>query len=169
MQRRRVAVLLALVILAVACTEDGRSASSTPATSTSGGLPSPHITFEHRRALIDMGAESILIDVEVAATPDQRAAGLMLRESLPGDEGMVLLWFAETSGPFYMEDTLIPLSVALFDEHGRILEILDVDPCKRDPCRAYDPGTPYWGALQVNQGAFERWGVTPGDIITIPS
>lgn len=168
MQRRSTAVLLALASLAAGCSQERPSASSTPAVSASG-LPAPKITFEHRRALIDMGAESILIDVEVAATPEQRSVGLMRRARLPEDTGMVLLWFAETSTSFHMKDTLIPLSVALFDEHGRILEILDMEPCQRDPCRAYDPGASYWGALQVNQGAFERWGVEPGDVITIPS
>lgn len=169
MRRRWAAVLLALASLASACSQDRPSAGPTAAASASAGLPSPQTTFEHRRALIDMGAESILLDVKVAATPEQRARGLMHRKNLAADDGMVLLWFAETSGPFFMEDTFIPLSVAFFDERGRILEILDMEPCKRDPCRAYNPGVSYWGALQVNQGAFERWGVQPGHVITIPS
>ncbi len=93
----------------------------------------------------------------------------MNRATLPEDAGMVFLWFGPTSGAFYMKDTLIPLSIAYFDERGRILKILDMEPCEQDPCKLYDPGITYWGALEVNQGAFERWGVEPGDTITIPS
>ena len=68
-----------------------------------------------------------------------------------------------------MKDTLIPLSVAFFDEDGRILEILDMEPCppETDPCPVFEPGVSYLGALEVNQGAFEEAGVEVGDMIEI--
>jgi uncharacterized membrane protein (UPF0127 family) len=62
-----------------------------------------------------------------------------------------------------MKNTLIPLSIAFYDVDGTILRILDMEPCRSDPCRVYDPGVRYAGALEVNQGAFERWGVREGD------
>ncbi|MFN2526147.1 MAG: DUF192 domain-containing protein [Actinomycetota bacterium] len=172
MRGLRIASAVVLVGFLGACTAEtvtsGGQASPTPSEITVPSvLASP--TFEQRRALIDTGSESVLIDVEVAATPEQRGFGLMHRETLDADAGMVFLWFGPTSASFYMKDTLIPLSIAFFDERGRILKILDMDLCTKDPCRLYDPGVTYWGALEVNQGAFERWGVERGDIITIPS
>ncbi len=80
---------------------------------------------------------------------------------------MVFMFFEESSGGFWMKNTLIPLSIAFFDEQGTILRILDMDPCERDPCPTYDPDTSYWGALEVNRGAFEDWGISEGDRITI--
>ncbi|MGH2748688.1 MAG: DUF192 domain-containing protein [Actinomycetota bacterium] len=124
-------------------------------------------TFGTGRALIDTGEESVLIDLEVAERDEQRFRGLMFRECLPADSGMAFIYFDETSGGFYMKNTLIPLSIAFFDEEGTILEILDMEPCEEDPCEIYDPGVAYFGALEVNQGAFERWGVEEGDRITI--
>jgi uncharacterized protein len=42
-----------------------------------------------------------------------------------------------------------------------------MNPCREEPCELYDPGVAYWGALEVNRGAFDRWGVEPGDSIRL--
>ena len=68
-----------------------------------------------------------------------------------------------------MKDTLIPLSIAFADADGTILSILDMDPCESDPCEIYDPGVPYRSALEVNQGAFDDWGVRVGDTLSLQS
>ena len=107
------------------------------------------------------------VEVEVADSEDERARGLMGRESLDVDAGMVFVFPAETSGPFWMKNTLIPLSIAFYDEDGRILRILDMEPCRRDPCPLYDPGVFYRGALEVNRGAFRDWAVGEGDTLTL--
>jgi uncharacterized membrane protein (UPF0127 family) len=129
--------------------------------------PSPSPTFDSATALIDTGEESVLIDVEVAETERQRQLGLMNRKSLQEDAGMVFVFFEPTTGGFWMKNTLIPLSIAFFDVDGKILEILDMEPCTKDPCEIYDPGVTYMGALEVNQGAFDRWNVEEGDFIQL--
>lgn len=166
-------VLLGLTMSVLGACGNGSEPSTSSASPLETAAPTtvvvPSPTFDQRRALIDTGEDSVLIDVEIASEPEQRGYGLMNRESLPNDAGMVFLWFGPTSGSFYMKDTLIPLSIAFFDERGRILKILDMKPCTKDPCKLYDPGVVYWGALEVNQGAFESWGVGRGDRITVPS
>ena len=107
-----------------------------------------------------------MVEIEVADSPETRARGLMHRESLPDDAGMVFLYFEESAGGFYMLNTLIPLSIAFFDETGKILKIMDMDLCGTT-CPTYDPGVSYRGALEVNQGAFEEWGVEVGDVIRV--
>jgi uncharacterized protein len=106
-----------------------------------------------------------LVDVDVAETDEQRAFGLMQRESLPDDEGMLFVFFEDSVSAFTMRNTLIPLSIAFFDFDGEILKILDMEPCEAEPCPSYDPGVTYRGALEVNQGAFDEWGVEVGDKI----
>jgi uncharacterized membrane protein (UPF0127 family) len=103
------------------------------------------------------------VAVEIADTDDERAVGLMGRTSLPADAGMLFVYPGPTEGGYWMKNTLIPLSIAFYDADGTILRILDMEPCRRDPCPVYDPGVRYAGALEVNQGAFERWGVREGD------
>ena len=80
--------------------------------------------------------------VEVADTQEEREVGLMNRESLPADAGMIFV-FEEDTGGFWMKDTLIPLSIAFAAADGTIVSILDMDPCEADPCEIYDPGVPY--------------------------
>jgi uncharacterized membrane protein (UPF0127 family) len=123
--------------------------------------------FPRGRVLIETDEGSKLIDVEVAETSDQRRTGLMFRESLNEDSGMVFIFFEPTWGGFWMKNTRIPLSIAFFDVDGKILKILHMEPCKEDPCPSYDPAVQYMGALEVNKGAFEEWGVEEGDIIHV--
>jgi uncharacterized membrane protein (UPF0127 family) len=105
--------------------------------------------------------------VEVADSDEERAHGLMHRESLPEDAGMIFVFAEEHSGGFWMKDTLIPLSIAFADGDGRVLRILDMEPCEADPCRIYDPGVSYRSALEVNRGAFSEWGVEEGNSLRL--
>ena len=108
-----------------------------------------------------------MLQAEVAQTPEERERGLMGRRSLPADQGMVFIFFQRTRSGFWMKNTLIPLSIAFFNKDGEILRILDMEPCHKEPCKVYDPGVGYWGALEVNKGAFDRWNATEGDVIRI--
>jgi uncharacterized membrane protein (UPF0127 family) len=109
----------------------------------------------------------ITVRVEVADNRGERERGLMGRRELADDAGMVFVFPTDSTSAFWMKDTLIPLSIAFYDESGRIVRILDMQPCRRDPCALYDPGASYRGALEVNRGAFDRWGVREGDVLRL--
>lgn len=123
--------------------------------------------FRDSSAVIETDDGSVLVNVEVADTPEEHAVGLMHRESLDADAGMVFVFFEDTAQGFWMKNTLIPLSIAFFNERGEIVRIMDMEPCDADPCPVYDPETTYRGALEVNRGAFAEWGVERGDVIRI--
>jgi uncharacterized membrane protein (UPF0127 family) len=161
----RVAALISVVCLLVGCSSTGASLSANRRSPAQQPLPSP--TFHAVTAIIQTKGGPVLIYVQVAETPRERAYGLMHRTSLPQDSGMVFIFFKPTSAGFWMKDTLIPLSIAFFDAQGRILRILDMEPCRKTPCTIYRPGVAYSGALEVNQGAFDRWGVAPGDVVHV--
>jgi uncharacterized protein len=156
---RKAALLLSLALLLGACSGDGDDGPRAE--------PSPQETFPIATALLDNGEESTLVTVEVAETPEQHEKGLAGRDSLPEDEGMVFVFFEPRDSGFWMKDTTIPLSVAFFDERGTIVRILDMDPCTKDPCPVYNPGERYMGALEVNQGAFDEWGISEGDHVQL--
>jgi uncharacterized membrane protein (UPF0127 family) len=109
----------------------------------------------------------VRVTVEEADTPAERAHGLMGRTSLGTDEGMVFVFDGPTDGSFWMKDTLIPLSIAFWDEDGRIVGIRDMEPCTADPCPTYGSPEPYVGALEVDQGFFAEHGVVIGDRIEL--
>ncbi len=159
----RVLAVLFVLLVGAACgggdEPEARGTSSVaeqaPAT-TSGEAEGP-------RVLIETDAGEVEVAVEVADDDEERQVGLMNRESLPADAGMIFLFEEDSSGGFWMKNTLIPLSIAFADSSGTILRILDMEPCEADPCEIYDPGVSYRSALEVNKGAFDRLGVEEGD------
>ncbi len=181
-------VLVTLSLLAAACSQEGADSARrdpaprstidlnpdhVPAVSPPPVTPGATVPFGAAKVLIDTDEGSVIVDAEKAETPEQRQQGLMFRDSLGPDEGMVFLFFEETSGAFWMKNVTIPLSIAFFDADGTIVAILDMEPCEEDPCELYEPvdddGRPvtYFGALEVNQGKFQEWGVEVGDRITV--
>jgi uncharacterized membrane protein (UPF0127 family) len=82
---------------------------------------------------------------------------------------MAFLWDEPVETSFWMKDTLIPLSIAFWDQRRRIVAIRDMEPCRNEPCPRYGPDEPFLGALEVNQGFFDRHGVEIGDRIEIPA
>ena len=145
-------VLVFFLLLAAAC---GPSPEPNP------GAPDS-ATLEIRT---DAGVRSF--DVEVADTSTERRTGLMGRETLSPYDGMAFVWARPVQSSFWMKDTLIPLSIAFWDQEGRIVSILDMEPCRVDPCPTYGPDAPYVGAVEVRQGELERHGVGVGDTVDL--
>lgn len=148
---RSMLILVSMVLPVVSCTE---------ATNSVGVSPITAVTLHG-------DAGPVRVSVEEADTPDEREHGLMDRRSLGVDEGMVFVFDGATDGSFWMKDTLIPLSIAFWNEDGRIVGIRDMDPCTADPCPTYGSPEPYVGALEVNQGFFDDHEVTLGDTIDL--
>ena len=123
---------------------------------------------EHKTATVVLHGDRIVtLAVEVADSSAERERGLMGRTSLASDAGMVFLFDRPTTTAFVMRGTTISLSIAFYDRRGAISQILDMDPCRAEPCRLYFPRTTYAGALEVPQGAFRRFGVQEGDQIKV--
>jgi uncharacterized protein len=156
--KRPLCVLIACLLLFAGCARD--SAEDQPEATSSP-------TFRLGTAIIETDDGVVMVNIEVADSPELQNLGLMHRESLADDAGMLFLFFQDTNAGFWMKDTLIPLSIAFFDRDGEILKILDMEPCDADPCSSYNPDVMYRGALEVNQGAFEEWGVEVGDVIRV--
>ncbi|AEB11503.1 DUF192 domain-containing protein [Marinithermus hydrothermalis] len=129
----------------------------------------PGPKFPEGTLLVVTSERTLELVVEIADTPERWARGLMFRDSLPEDRGMVFLFPRTTDTGFWMKNTRIPLSIAFFDGEGVILRIMDMEPCLADPCPVYTPGVAYRGALEVNQGWFERHGVREGDYVSLVS
>ena len=125
------------------------------------------VTFPRGQALIRTPQRTVTVKIEIAETNAQLQRGLMGRRTLAPRSGMAFLFATDTRGRFWMKNTLIPLSIAFWGKSGRILRILDMAPCRADPCKVYDPQVAFRGALEVNRGAFARWGVHRGAVVRI--
>ncbi|ANF56180.1 DUF192 domain-containing protein [Halotalea alkalilenta] len=111
------------------------------------------------------------LEVELAGTVEQRARGLMQRESLPEDGGMLFIYGGReqpASNGYWMYRTLIPLDIAFIGGDGRIHSIRTMEPCRSRTamnCPSYYPEAPYIAALEVEGGYLERHGIEVGDRI----
>lgn len=162
----RVAVVMLLLGLGVACAGGPPEAGPSPSPTATASTPAPGPPDE---VAVDFGEARVT--AEVADGPEERRQGLMGRTSLEADAGMLFLFEGPTSGGFWMKDTLIPLSIAFLrsteDSIFRVVAILDMEPCEADPCPTYDPETSYDAALEVNQGWFAEAGIEVGDEATV--
>lgn len=104
------------------------------------------------------------VGVEIARTEAERQRGLMFRESLAPDEGMVFVFDAIGFYPFWMKNTLIPLDMLWLDPDGRVVSIAhSVPPCKADPCPTYPPSADALYVVEVVSGFAKEHGVEVGD------
>ena len=79
---------------------------------------------------------------------EQRGLGLMHRRKAPRD-GMLFVFPNDTSGGFWMKNTLVPLTIVFFDRDGKRVRRLSMKPCRADPCPIYQPNRRYRFALEL--------------------
>ena len=105
-------------------------------------------------------------DVEIAQTNEERAKGLMFRESMPENRGMLFIFDADAPRAFWMKNTLIPLDMVFIDENMTVVDVLTAEPCKADPCPSYKSHGKY--VLEINAGLAEKYGVKSGASAALP-
>ena len=146
-----------------ACGDDG-PAEATPAgtnvaTSGPSSLPSLQVRLEQ-------GATTATVAIEVAATTEERERGLMFRESLAEDAGMLFLFPQDVRTGFWMRNTKVPLDIAYIGADGRVQEIRAAKPLDET---VLTPAAPYRYVLEVNQGWFQRHNLGIGARVSLPA
>ena len=106
----------------------------------------------------------------LAATDAARQRGLMGVEDLLGYDGMVFRFDQPTAAQFYMYKTLVPLSIAFFDEQGAFVSSTDMEPCSsEDPgsCPTYPAAKPFSHAIEVLKGDLPERGLVAGSSLAL--
>jgi len=102
--------------------------------------------------------------VELADEPQEQVQGLMFRESMDQDRGMLFIFQQKSIYSFWMKNTLIPLDIIWIDENKEVVFIENnVQPCKEDPCFSINPGREAKYALEINGGIAEKIGLALGN------
>ena len=106
--------------------------------------------------------------LEHASTREQHRWGLMERDSLPENAGMLFIYDYERSPEqgFWMYQTLLPLDIAFLDNEGVIVSIRQMHPCassRSNDCPSYPAGVSYWRAVEMNAGYFNSRQIEAGD------
>ena len=142
----------------IGCDRDNPSQTQ-PTTNSSGGgaqsLPAVKMKIGDRT-----------FDLEVAKTSDQQAIGLMKRDSMPENRGMIFVFQDEHMLEFWMKDTRIPLDIMYLDGNGKVVSVSTMRP--------YDLSTvssevPAQYAIELNAGMVKRLGIKTGDVLDIPA
>ncbi|HHO54450.1 MAG TPA: DUF192 domain-containing protein [Deltaproteobacteria bacterium] len=103
------------------------------------------------------------VRAEIAATNAHRQLGLMHRDALATDSGMLFVYPDQQIRGFWMKDTRIPLSIAFADRYGKIVRIADMKPFDTTRISSLAPAM---YALEMEQGWFAAHEITKGDTIT---
>lgn len=116
-------------------------------------------------ATAKMGGETI--ELEVAQTPEQQAIGLMYREEISKNRGMLFPMNPPREPRFWMKNVEIPLDM-IFVREGKIRAIAhDVPPCEEEPCLTYSPKVIIDQVIELRGGRAKELGLEIGDSIEI--
>ncbi len=114
-------------------------------------------------AMTDTGERRF--QIEVADTPEERSRGLMFRERMPENLGMLFVFPQNLPVGFWMQNTILPLDLLFVSDEGEVRAILPGVPFSTD---TISPGEPVRFVLELNAGTAEREGIAVGDRLSHP-
>ncbi len=116
--------------------------------------------------ITNSSSEVFSVGVELAVTDEQHQIGLMNRESLSENDGMLFVFDDEQTRSFWMKNTLIPLDMIFINSSGSIVDINhDAVPLSLEP---FTSAAPARYVLEVNGGYCDEHSIDIGDQVDIP-
>lgn len=135
-----------------------------PATAQTGGR-AQQLAVDPSALIIETAGGDRAFSVEIAARPDERSRGLMYRETMPADRGMLFVFEQTRPVGFWMQNTSLPLDLLFISERGRIRAILPGRPFSTDLISADEPVR---FVLELNAGIAQKTGIKVGDRVRHP-
>ena len=158
MRRFRSSVLsiaIAVVLAPLpACKNNGQRAAETSSLAAAGPLAT---------VAVDTGERKLTFHVELALTSDQQTRGLMFRQSLATDAGMLFVFDRQSVHAFWMKNTLIPLDMLFIGADRRIVGIVANAEPKTETARTV--GEPSQYVLEIGGGLSGQLGIRPGQLV----
>ena len=143
--KRLILAIAALLLVGVAV-------AATTASTSQSILPTVEVTLKEHT-----------VKAEVAKSMIETQRGLMWRNELGTDQGMLFVFEKDEPRSFWMKNTLIPLDIAFINKDKKILNIHQMAP--NNSTRHYRSAGPARYALEVNQGWFKEHGIGAGDVV----
>ncbi|MBI4723516.1 MAG: DUF192 domain-containing protein [Rhodomicrobium sp.] len=121
--------------------------------------------FKHASLKIATTNGPVHLDVEVADTEPKRERGLMFRQKLAGNQGMIFLFGDERQIAMWMKNTYIPLDMVFIGNDWRIVHIeADAEPLSTGIIHSIRPAS---RVLEIAGGQAKRLGLKPGDLVSL--
>ncbi len=140
------AIILTSMIFLAACGGNGQTSN---AANRKSPAATPVLTID-----------GVRLNIEIVQDAESRQQGLMNREQLAEDQGMLFVFESTRMLSFWMRNTYIPLDIAFIDEGGKIVDIQRMEPL--DDTTSYHSAAPALYALEVNAGWFKERGIKVG-------
>jgi len=106
--------------------------------------------------------------VEIAKNNKERLRGLMYRQTLPKNKGMLFIFEEEDFYPFWMKNVSFPLDIIWLNTDKEAVFISkNTPPCKKEPCQVIEPGEKARYVLEINAGMSDKMGLSVGDKLSL--
>ena len=128
----------------------------------------PSVTFDKTEIAVETAAgERHVFEVELAVRREQFGQGLMFRQEMAEDAGMLFILPRPQTLNMWMKNTYLPLDMLFLNNAGEIVKIAErTVPLSTDRIPS---GRPVKGVLEVNAGTAERLGLAVGDRVVHPA
>jgi uncharacterized membrane protein (UPF0127 family) len=154
---------LLMLLLVIGCTKAMPPATNSETTTPDVTATQPAHAVTGPRVILPDG---FVVGIEIAAEEELRAQGLMYRDHLANDAGMLFFFPEEGEYPFWMKNTRIPLDMIWIDSNRRIVHIThDVPPCHVADCPNYPPHAIARYVLELAAGVAKQHGLKEGDVL----
>lgn len=148
-------------------TRRSRSSTGAAALALAGALTAaPTIAGDADALVIEASGGPVRFQVEIADTPEERARGLMFRDALPPDAGMLFVYPHEQVISMWMRNTLIPLDMLFIGADGRVVNIRE--RAVPGSTETIPSAGPVRAVLELNGGTVARLKLKPGDRVRHP-
>lgn len=108
------------------------------------------------------------IKAEIVSTPEERALGLMFRDSLKDNEGMLFNFERLDFYAIWMKNMKFSIDIIWLSPEGKVVYIAaNVPPCKKDPCPSYQPYQKALYVLELAAGMAEKEHLKIGCLLKI--
>ena len=106
--------------------------------------------------------------LEIACTLEERQRGLMFRNDLEDNQGMLFFFEKGKYPSFWMKNTYLSLDIIFLSQDGRVVDYFErLPPCALDPCPSYTSRFPVPYALEVKEGFVARYRIRKGDHVRL--
>jgi uncharacterized membrane protein (UPF0127 family) len=163
-------ILLAITLGSNPAIKPNEPGKETQNESLTGKSAKPKLDFSN--STVGFPNSKTSLGVEVAENRRERRRGLMFRENLPIDKGMLFVFPEERNRSFWMKNTYIPLDMIFVDSQGRVVNTREAYPepeTSDENLNRYRSASPVKYVVEANSSFVERRNVEKGDRVVIPT
>ncbi len=155
-------LVIMLVLVSGMCLSQSVESPALPETTTTTLEPVP---LPENAVILEDGT---VISLEIARTDAEQMRGLMYREGIGENEGMLFVFDRERRYEFWMKNVKFPIDMLWLDSGFKVVHIeMDVPPCSAEPCPLYGPRKPARYVLELKANLSEKLGIGVGDVLDV--